>query len=86
MEIIAKITRGPDKGKLLKPHQYKNGKYVVSLTQFAEDQLEVNWEEIIPYLLKGYKLRMSDPITHSSPTLLALRSITFILIEQKMSV
>lgn len=57
-------------GAVYVPHKYADGTYVVSKTRFKTDQISVNsYEEIKCYLDKGYKVRVSDPATRKSPSL-----------------
>ena len=56
------VARGPDKGKLLYPHVYPNGDYVVANTRYAKDQQSVaDAADLLPLVAKGLKLRMSNP-------------------------
>jgi hypothetical protein len=76
-KITAKVSRGPEKGVIVEPHRYANGKYVVSYTRFGKDQVFVDYDHI-PSCVKtaGMSLRMSDPVTRKSPTLMSPNSIT----------
>lgn len=71
-----RVTRGKNAGAILTPHRHANGTYVVSHTRFEKDYIYLEDEsEIGAYLKKGYKLRMSDPGTGSSPSLVSNASI-----------
>ena len=63
-------------GKVFKPHQFKDGSYVVSKTRFQRDYMHVDtYEEIIKHLDMGYRVRVSDSITKSSPSLVRKESL-----------
>jgi hypothetical protein len=72
MQVVAKTPKSP----LLKPHKYSNGKYVVSKTRFQRDYVYVSLDEIPSYIAQGFRVRMSDPVTHETPRLISRRSIT----------
>ena len=69
-EITAYVRRGPDKGSLLVPHRFADGKYVVSHSRFESDQVRVEKGAIPEWIERGFGLRMSDPVTHKSPRLI----------------
>jgi hypothetical protein len=76
MKITYKVIKGKNANNLFEPHKHKNGKFAVSKTRFVADYIYVNtYEEIITHLNKGYKVRMSDPITHESPSLIKKESL-----------
>tara|TARA_Y100001934_G_C12369767_1_gene785618 strand:+ start:2679 stop:3773 length:1095 start_codon:yes stop_codon:yes gene_type:complete len=76
--LYSRVKRGKKAGALLVPHLYKDGCYVVSMTRFEEDQIRVGTiEEVISYIRKGYKLRMSDPDHPIGPSLISPSSIEF---------
>jgi len=55
------VSRGARVGELLFPHKHEDGVYVVSKTRFEKDYIRVAKEsEILPWLEKGYGLRMSN--------------------------
>lgn len=61
IKIEYSVKRGKKAGAVLTPHRYANGKYVVSKTRFKPDYVYVDcYSEILTYLQKGYKVRMSD--------------------------
>lgn len=73
----AKVTRGKFTGALLTPHRHADGCYVVSKTRFERDYIRVTSEaEIIEWLRRGYRLRMSNPAV-GAPSLIAPESIVF---------
>jgi len=77
-QIYSRVKRGKKAGALLVPHRYKDGCYVVGMTRFEEDQIRVGTiEEVIAYIRKGYKLRMSDPEHPAGPSLISPGSIEF---------
>ena len=74
MQIRYIPKRGRLAGKILTPHIYKNGNYVVSKDRFSEKQVIVNTlEEIYAYLVKGYGVRVS--YKGKSPSLVFLKSL-----------
>lgn len=76
--VFSRVKRGKKAGELLVPHLYKDGCYVVSMTRFEEDQIRVGTiEEVISYIRKGYKLRMSSPDHSAGPSLISPGSIEF---------
>ena len=76
--VYSRVKRGKKAGELLVPHLYKDGCYVVSMTRFEEDQIRVGTiEEVIIYIRKGYKLRMSNPLHPAGPSLISPGSIEF---------
>ena len=78
MDIRYRISRGKQAGTILTPHEYADGSFVVSKTRFAEDQINVKTtEEIKHYVDRGYSLRMSDPKSKKSPSLIKPESIEF---------
>lgn len=78
MDIQYRISLGKQAGTILTPHEYADGSYVVSKTRFAEDQISVKTiEEIKQYIDRGYAVRMSDPKSKKSPSLIKPESITF---------
>lgn len=61
-QLHAFVSRGARLGELLFPHKHDDGTYVVSKTRFENDYIRViNEAEILPWLEKGYGLRMSNP-------------------------
>lgn len=74
-----RVSRGKNAGAILTPHRHANGKFVVSKTRFEKDYVYLDKEaEIDSYLELGYKLRMSDPATGSSPSLISRASISVV--------
>ena len=60
--IHAFVSRGPNAGKLLFPHKHEDGAYVVSMTRFEKDYSRIfNSCELLGWLQRGYRLRMSNP-------------------------
>jgi hypothetical protein len=56
------VRRGPQKGIKLFPHRHEDGAFVVSKTRFEKDYVRLQSEGLIlPWLEKGYGLRMSNP-------------------------
>jgi hypothetical protein len=71
--IHAFVSRGPNKGLVLKPH-IQDGCYIVSPTRFEADYIRVSLSEPVgKYLAQGLKLRMSCP--SFAPSLISPASI-----------
>ena len=71
--LEAVVSRGPNKGTMLSPH-LQNDTYIVSVTRYEKDYIRVrSVDEIIPYLQKGFSLRMSAP--KLAPSLINPKSI-----------
>jgi len=61
--IHAFVARGQHAGKLLYPHRHKDGSYIVSMTRFERDYVRVrDFDEILSWLERGFRLRMSNPL------------------------
>ncbi|MEO3429251.1 hypothetical protein AAFN88_10370 [Pelagibius sp. CAU 1746] len=61
-ELFAFVSRGPHSGKFLYPHLHNDGRYAVSMTRFESDYVWLSdRSEILSWLEKGYRLRMSNP-------------------------
>ena len=74
--ITYQVVRGCKKGAVYVPHKHRNGQYVVSKSRFKKDYVYVGSHcEVFEYLKKGYKVRMSDPVDRSSPSLVRLESL-----------
>jgi hypothetical protein len=72
------VERGLETGTVLWPHKGKDGRYVASLSRYAKDYVKVDrYEDLHGWLLKGYRLRMSNPdsVNHRAPSLIAPGSI-----------
>jgi hypothetical protein len=60
--LHAFVARGENAGQLLYPHRHLDGTYVVSMTRFERDYVRVADEaDLISWLERGYRLRMSNP-------------------------
>ena len=76
LTITYTVARGKHAGKLFTPHKHACGRYVVSKTRFQRDYIYVETlDEVLRYLKAGYKVRVSDPDTKSSPSLVRLESL-----------
>jgi hypothetical protein len=64
-------------GTMLYPHQHDDGAYVVSMTRFERDYKRVRDPgELLGWLEKGYRLRMSNPAAGvPAPSLIAASTI-----------
>ncbi|MFM2411539.1 MAG: hypothetical protein RL481_2367 [Pseudomonadota bacterium] len=61
INLHAFVARGPNIGALLYPHRHRDGSYVVSMTRFEKDYVYIqNPSELLGWLEKGYRLRMSN--------------------------
>ena len=71
------VSRGARAGELLFPHKHEDGTYVVSKTRFEADYVRLTEEtDILPWLEKGYGLRMSNPTNGiAAPSLIMPKSI-----------
>lgn len=76
-DLHAFVSRGANAGELLFPHQHEDGSYVVSKTRFEDDYVRLaRPAEILPWLEKGYGLRMSNPAKGiNAPSLIMPESI-----------
>jgi len=62
VDLHSFVSRGPKTGTLLFPHLHEDGSYVVSRTRFEKDYKFVrDPTELLGWLERGYKLRMSNP-------------------------
>lgn len=76
MKIIAKVSRGPQKGEIVTPHRHEDGTYVVSPTRFEKDYIRVaSLEDFASQIQKGFKGRMSSPAV-KRPRLFSPKSIS----------
>lgn len=76
MKIIAKVSRGPQKGEIVTPHRHEDGTYVVSPTRFEVDYIRIaTLEEFASKIREGLKGRMSSPAV-KGPRLFSPKSIT----------
>ena len=75
--LHAFVSRGENIGTLLFPHKHADGAYVVSMTRFERDYIRVsNPNELLGWLGKGYRLRMSNPAAGlPQPSLIAPKAI-----------
>ncbi|MDR6190598.1 hypothetical protein QE372_002913 [Agrobacterium pusense] len=75
--LHAFVSRGANMGQILFPHAHEDGTYVVSKTRFEDDYIRISDSgEILPWLEKGYCLRMSNPDEGiRAPSLIAPESI-----------
>lgn len=72
LDLHAFVARGPNKGAILFPHKHRDGSYVVSMTRYERDYIRVSKpSEVLSWLEKGYRLRMSNTMEGiSSPSLI----------------
>ncbi len=76
MKLQCRVSRGKNEGKVLTPHKFKDGLYVVSKTRFKIDHVSVpSILQVYEYLQKGYRLRMSNSEYKISPSLIKFDSI-----------
>jgi hypothetical protein len=75
-KLHAFVNRGKNKGELLFPHKHEDGKFIVSPTRYEKDYIRVEEEQILRWLEKGLKLRMSNPNKGiSAPSLISRESV-----------
>lgn len=76
MKIVAKVSRGPQKGEVVTPHRHEDGTYVVSPTRFEKDYIRVaSLEDFASQIQNGLKGRMSSPSV-KGPRLFSPKSIS----------
>jgi hypothetical protein len=74
MALYAIVKRGQNKGIRVEPHRYKDGTYHVARKK--EDPFtRVALDEIVPYIQRGYGLRMSNKPEEHRPGLFMPNSI-----------
>ncbi|WP_262967079.1 hypothetical protein [Methylobacter psychrophilus] len=79
MKLEYRVIRGKNKGKILTPHKFKDGHYVVSKTRFKSDHIMMSSIiEVYDHLKKGYRVRMGNTEHKISPSLIKLDSIEVI--------
>lgn len=76
MKIEYTIKSGKNAGVICVPHKTKDGFYIVSKTRFKEDYINVGSKEaILPYLDRGYHLRVSGLHVRTAPSLISKESL-----------
>jgi hypothetical protein len=77
LPLHAFVSRGPNAGTLLFPHEHEDGNYVVSMTRFERDYKRVSDPaDLLGWFEKGYRLRMSNPAAGvPAPSLIAPSAI-----------
>jgi len=76
LKIVAQVSRGPQKGEIVTPHQHEDGTYVVSPTRFKKDYIRVvTLEDFASQIRNGLNGRMSSPVVRG-PRLFSPKSIT----------
>jgi hypothetical protein len=64
MKIEYRVQRGSRVGAVHTPHHYADGTYVVSKTRYTRDYVHVHsLKEVLSHLDRGYRLRVSDPMS-----------------------
>lgn len=75
-KIEYRVKRGKCIGKVLTPHKYVDGTYVVSKTRFKRDYVHVrSLREVVEHLDRGFKVRVSDAILRGTPSLVVRDSL-----------
>jgi hypothetical protein len=65
------VRRGKSAGAVLTPHRGKDGKLIIEPRE-GENPMRVDSEaDALPHLMRGAKLRMSDPRNRRSPSLIS---------------
>jgi len=76
MKLQYRVSQGKNQGKILTPHKFKGGLYVVSKTRYKSDHITVSSiREVYEFLKKGYRVRMGNTEHKISPSLIMLDSI-----------
>ena len=75
--LHAFVSSGKHAGAVLYPHLHRDGTYVVSMSRFERDYVRIeDPTELLSWLEKGYRLRMSNPEAGvSAPSLIEPRGI-----------
>lgn len=72
------ISGGPDRGKRLLPHLYKDRYYVASTSRFKNDYIKVeNLEELEALVRSGYGARLKAPNSSNAASIITSASIKF---------
>ncbi len=59
--LASMVKRGKRVGSIQTPHRYPAGHFVVSLTRFVRDEVNVPREDdLVKWVARGYSVRMSD--------------------------
>jgi hypothetical protein len=74
MGLYAIVKRGKNKGIIVTPHEYENGKYRVARRK-EDIPLEVDQHELEPSLGRGLGIRMSNKDANHPPGLFRPKSI-----------
>lgn len=70
------MKSGKNAGAIHTPHKYDDGTFVVSKTRYEKDYIHVaSLVEVSAYLDKGYRVRVSNPTTRKSPSLVLKESV-----------
>jgi hypothetical protein len=72
--LYAEVRRGKNTGIRVTPHKYRNGKYRVA-TKKEEPYVEVDLDEIVSWIKRGYGVRMSSRLDRHPPGLIRPQSI-----------
>lgn len=79
MKLQCRVSRGIHQGKILTPHKYKEGHYVVSKDKYKKSYINVkSLHEVYEFLKKGYRVRMGNGCYKISPSLIIADSIQVI--------
>lgn len=79
MKLQCRVSRGINQGKILTPHKFKDGHYVVSKTRYKSNQINVSsLNEVYEFLKQGYGVRMGNAEHKISPSLIISDSIQVI--------
>jgi hypothetical protein len=73
--LVAKVSRGKNRGTRLLPHRFKDERYHVQLGKEGPYIPVTDYRDIASYLANGYSLHMSDRAESQTPTLMRPQSI-----------
>ncbi|MCC7574655.1 hypothetical protein KO361_03620 [Candidatus Woesearchaeota archaeon] len=83
VNLIAYVKSGPEQGIELYPHRHprRENKFITSPDRFEKNYVVVDSvEELIPYIKRGWGVRMSNPrsMNHRSASLIMSDSLKII--------
>ena len=70
--LTATVRWGKGQGIQLTPHKFRDGTYRASKSKFGPHETVRNWEALIPWMRRGYSIRMSpkDSANRRGPSLI----------------
>ena len=75
--LEATVRWGKVEGITLVPHKFGDGTYRASKSKFGPHQKVKAWEDLIPWMRRGYSIRMSpkDRAVQRGPSLIVPRRV-----------